>query len=1026
MKRFISLLNIVLALSLLVTGCVPKSTPAPTPKPVPTPTATPKPTEAPPSLGTAENPIVLFMVPYGDTPEIQASTEWITHMLSEKTGYVIKGNMVTSYAEVIEAMSTGRAHVGTLAAFEYLQAHEEFGVECALAGVSFGSPYYKGQVIARADSGIQTLADLKGKSMCWVDAASTSGYIIPRAMLKAAGVDPDTDLAQQVEAGSHDYVALAVYEGDCDAGACYIDARDRIEDDFPDVKDKTIVIAESPEIPNDGLHFVRDFPADMRTEIVEAMKEIMATGEGKEAVEVSCGWSEVEERDDSFYDGFRAMLSASEEGEVIVTTSSGAPGTIVKVSRTGLDTPNLLYMGRFATPDWAVQVPLHWDEPGSLSLAVPLLPPGPVSLTLMTDGWQIGTVEFTVLDLVDTGEPAGEVVFEFLSDLADLLDVMYAMDMSELPEAADLLDAILLTKSDVAWLTATLEDLRAEEEEEILGVFDAVLVASGLHEEMEALLAEAQLVNLEAEHGVKVASLNLVPWSLPLASWKRTLIIAGVVLGVAGIVFVGVGAAAGFLGWWGTAVVLGKTVAVASIVKTVGTTLIGMSAICSGMGQLMKEPKPHPKITGISPSKGNAGTSIRIEGKGFRKGMVQGEVLFRFKDKDDKWVTVTPKLLGGCSGPTFITLEVPDVSAKVAKNKVQADVWVELGKKKSNKWTFTITDINANKRLKISSGDNQPGTVNTWLVNPLKVKAIEKRDDGTTPVLSGETIEFFKSGPGELSHAKATTGADGIASTRLKLGTTAGTYLVQAKADGFANSVTFKVEAKADKPSEMVIVEGQGQKGEVERRLGQPFVVLIKDKYANPVSGQTVSFKVRAGEGQMDSRVVTSNSQGRAWSTLRLGPELGAENKVEISVKTDTREITKTVVVTSTGPSVTIGDCISPDGQASPSNATTVEGSANGPIPIVRIELKNHTGQTQKVKVSVEAVTEDGKSKLGPVPPDEVDVPGGVGNIKVWSLNGLLGKLFGATFPQRDWEVIITVKSETGERKGTIVFEIMR
>jgi len=265
----------------------------------------------PPALGTEKNPIIFAFVPSGEAPEIIESADEVSKLLSEKTGYVIKGHVATSYSAVIEAMCTGKAHMSTLATFSYILAHEKCGVDCALVAVRYGSPFYKGQIIAGADTGIKTLKDLKGKRMCWVDAASTSGYIIPRIMLKAAGIDPDKDLAQQTEVGSHDGVALAVYKGDCDAGATYVDARDKIEDDYPDVKQKTVVIAESPAIPNDGLQFAKDFPPDMREKIVKAFKEIMATEEGKKAMGKAYGWADVVEKDDSFYDDFRATLDAS-------------------------------------------------------------------------------------------------------------------------------------------------------------------------------------------------------------------------------------------------------------------------------------------------------------------------------------------------------------------------------------------------------------------------------------------------------------------------------------------------------------------------------------------------------------------------------------------------------------------------------------------------------------------------------------------------------------------------------------------
>ncbi len=287
MKKAILLLVAVFMLGALIAGCGGK-----------------------PALGTANNPIVMSFVPSGDTQEIIAGGDEIASLLSEKTGLAIKANVATSFSAVIEAMGTGKAHVGWLNTFGYILAHEKYGVDVILVTVRFGRPYYKGQIITQADSGIKSLEDVKGKSMCWVDVASTSGYIIPRVMFQAAGVDPDADFSQTTEAGSHNNVVLAVYKGDCDAGATYVDARGTIEDDFPDVKDKLVVIAESPEIPNDTVSVAKELPAEMRTKIQKALLEIAASEDGKAALKTVYEIEELIEKDDSFYDGFRQTLDA--------------------------------------------------------------------------------------------------------------------------------------------------------------------------------------------------------------------------------------------------------------------------------------------------------------------------------------------------------------------------------------------------------------------------------------------------------------------------------------------------------------------------------------------------------------------------------------------------------------------------------------------------------------------------------------------------------------------------------------------
>jgi phosphonate transport system substrate-binding protein len=262
-----------------------------------------------PELGTADNPIVMAFVPSLDSQEVLASGEAIAKMLEEETGLVVKPNVGTDFAAVREAMGAGQAHIGWLNTFNYVLASEKYDVEVGLVTQRYGSTSYFGQINVGADTGITTIEDLKGKVFCWVDPNSTSGYIIPRIFLQANGIDPDADFVQTVEAGSHDQVIVAVYNGDCDAGASFVDARDNVEDDFPDVKEKVLVLAETAEIPNDSVSFIKDFPAEMRQKIIDALLAYAQTDEGKEALNTLYDIEGLQAADDTFYDGFRADLS---------------------------------------------------------------------------------------------------------------------------------------------------------------------------------------------------------------------------------------------------------------------------------------------------------------------------------------------------------------------------------------------------------------------------------------------------------------------------------------------------------------------------------------------------------------------------------------------------------------------------------------------------------------------------------------------------------------------------------------------
>jgi phosphonate transport system substrate-binding protein len=266
-----------------------------------------------PELGTEENPIIWAVVPSGETDRVVTGFEDVAAMIYDETGLVIEPFVATEYAGVIEAMCSdpAKAHMASLATFSYILASEKGCAEAALVSVRYGSPVYNGQIFVRNDSGIASVADLAGKTFCRPDPLSTSGWIIPSIALQAAGLDPDTDLGQVVDAGSHDASVAGVYNGDCDAGSSYVDARGTIEEDYPDVMDVIQVIEISADIPNDGVQFVSGFDAELQTQIVDALLAIAETEAGQEALDVAYSWNALEKQGDTFYDPFRQMLDAA-------------------------------------------------------------------------------------------------------------------------------------------------------------------------------------------------------------------------------------------------------------------------------------------------------------------------------------------------------------------------------------------------------------------------------------------------------------------------------------------------------------------------------------------------------------------------------------------------------------------------------------------------------------------------------------------------------------------------------------------
>jgi phosphonate transport system substrate-binding protein len=243
------------------------------------------------SLGSAENPLRMMFVPSGDAQMILKGGQEIGQLLQKATGLHFKTSVATSYAAVIEAMGAGKVDIGWLATFSYVLAHDKYGVELLLVVQRFGSPFYRGQIMVRADSGIQDLAGLKGKRFAFVDPASTSGHLYPKTLLLSQGVDPEKFFKKSVFAGSHNAVVLSIYKGEVDGGAAYDGSRSAVAKTFPDVFDKVKVIAYTKKIPNDTVSVRKKLSEDLKIKIRDGLKQVSHSPEGSKVLKKLYGIS---------------------------------------------------------------------------------------------------------------------------------------------------------------------------------------------------------------------------------------------------------------------------------------------------------------------------------------------------------------------------------------------------------------------------------------------------------------------------------------------------------------------------------------------------------------------------------------------------------------------------------------------------------------------------------------------------------------------------------------------------------------
>jgi len=315
-SRLFFALSLLVAASMVLAACGGATTEAPPviEEPVEEPIEEPveEPVEEPMAeLGTAENPVVWVLTPSQDTQAVLAGAEGLAEYVEQETGIVIDTFVATDYTSQVEAMCSGEAHMGAINTFGYVRAADRGCADAALASVRFGASTYAGQIITQAGSDITGIEDMAGRSFCRPDPGSTSGWVIPSLLLLGAGIDPEADLSEIIDAGGHDAVVIAVYNGDCDAGSTFVDARTNVEEDFPDVREKVIVVQETAPIPNDSIAFAPDVPEALRTQIVDALMSLNDSEDGVALLNGLFSWAGLIEIDDTFYDGFRQQLEAA-------------------------------------------------------------------------------------------------------------------------------------------------------------------------------------------------------------------------------------------------------------------------------------------------------------------------------------------------------------------------------------------------------------------------------------------------------------------------------------------------------------------------------------------------------------------------------------------------------------------------------------------------------------------------------------------------------------------------------------------
>ena len=209
-----------------------------------------------PAATAADKPLHLVLTPSQKPTDLLAVGEEFAQVLGKLVGVPVRVTVASDYAAVIEALRNRTADLAFVHPVGYVLANREAKATIVARNLWHGKSSFTSRIFVRAESGLRRLEDLRGKTIAFVDPASSSGYIYPMVLLIQRGLvqnrDPKTFFREVVFSGAHDASMRALLNGHVDAIASFDLAREQYLAD-PVERERVTWVAETEHIPEAGI-----------------------------------------------------------------------------------------------------------------------------------------------------------------------------------------------------------------------------------------------------------------------------------------------------------------------------------------------------------------------------------------------------------------------------------------------------------------------------------------------------------------------------------------------------------------------------------------------------------------------------------------------------------------------------------------------------------------------------------------------------------------------------------------------------
>ncbi len=222
-------------------------------------------------MAQAQNVFRVTTIPEEAATEQVRKFTPLASYLEKALGVKVEFTPVSDYPAAVETLVNKKVDLVWFGGFTFVQANLRSGGKVVPLAQREEDTKFQSVFIAKTDSGIKSLADMKGKQISFGSQSSTSGHLMPRSFLLQANINPEKDFRRVAYSGAHDATIASVVSGKVDAAALDITVWKKFVSENKVDTQAVNVFYTTPGYFNYNWSVHADMPAAMQAKVKAAL-----------------------------------------------------------------------------------------------------------------------------------------------------------------------------------------------------------------------------------------------------------------------------------------------------------------------------------------------------------------------------------------------------------------------------------------------------------------------------------------------------------------------------------------------------------------------------------------------------------------------------------------------------------------------------------------------------------------------------------------------------------------------------------